>query len=227
MDTTARAPEDLRTRQAALRKAIGVIGVGLPIVLPVGKVLFFSPGLPGSISTYYYTDMRNVLVGAMVAIGVYLLYYPGYDRGDTVTASFAGAGAIVLALSPTAPPEPAVPTPSEHLFGIVHYTAAAVFFLALAYLSFFRFTRTDGAPTERKQKRNVVYRVSGVVMVVSIGLAVLLDAVLPDADVESVHPVFWLEALAVIAFGVSWLVKGEAVLKDQGGSAGPGRRIGA
>lgn len=214
MDTTARAPEDQRTRQAALRKTIGVIGVGLPVVLPLGKVVFFAPGLPGSISTYYYTDMRNVLVGAMCAIGVYLLYYPGYDRGDTVTASSAGAGAIVLALSPTAPPEPAVPTASEQLFGVVHYSAAAVFFLALAYLSAFRFTRSAGVPTARKRKRNAVYRVCGAVMVVSIALAVLLAAVLPAAVVDAVHPVFWLEALAVLAFGVSWLVKGEAVLRD-------------
>jgi hypothetical protein len=27
-------------------------------------------------------------------------------------------------------------------------------------------------------------------------------------------PVYWLEAIAIIAFGASWLVKGEAILKD-------------
>jgi hypothetical protein len=211
---TARAPEDQRTRQAALRRAIGFIGIGLPIVLPLGKVLFFEPGLPGTISAYYYTDMRNVLVGALCAIGVYLLYYPGYDRGDDVTTALAGLGAITLALSPTFPPDPAVPTAAETVAGVAHYVGAGAFFLSLAYLSYFRFTRTAGAPTEQKLKRNVLYRVCGVVMVVAIVVAVLLDNVLPVAVLEAVVPVFWLEAVAVLAFGVSWLVKGETLLRD-------------
>jgi hypothetical protein len=211
---TAPAPEDQRTRQAALRRAIGLIGIGLPIVLPVGKVLFFEPGLPETISAYYYTDMRNVLVGALCAIGVYLLYYPGYDRGDNITTALAGLGSITLALSPTFPPEPAVRTAAETVAGVLHYTGAGVFFLGLAYLSYFRFTRTAGAPTEQKLRRNVLYRVCGVVMVVAIAVAVLLDRVLPVAVLDAVVPVFWLEALAVFAFGVSWLVKGETLLRD-------------
>jgi hypothetical protein len=28
------------------------------------------------------------------------------------------------------------------------------------------------------------------------------------------NPVFWLETIAILAFGVSWLTKGEAILKD-------------
>jgi hypothetical protein len=211
---TAPAPEDQRTRQAGLRRAIGVIGIGLPIVLPVGKLLFFGPGLPDTISAYYYSDMRNVLVGAMCAIGVYLLYYPGFDRGDNITTALAGLGAITLALSPTTPPAPEVPTPAEVVAGVGHYTGAGVFFLALAYMSYFRFTRTAGAPTEQKLRRNVLYRVCGVVMVVAIAVAVVLDLALPLAVLDSVHPVFWLEALAVFAFGVSWLVKGETLLRD-------------
>ena len=35
-------------------------------------------------------------------------------------------------------------------------------------------------------------------------------AVLADAF----HVVFWLEAVAIVAFGISWLTKGEAILKD-------------
>jgi hypothetical protein len=211
---TAPAPEDQRTRQAALRRAIGLIGIGLPIVLPLGKVLFFEPGLPGTISAYYYTDMRNVLVGALCAVGVYLLYYPGYDRGDNLTTAVAGLGAITLALSPTFPPDPAAPTPAETVAGVLHYVGAGAFFLALAYLSYFRFTRTAGAPTEQKLKRNVLYRACGIAMVAALVLAVLLDNVLPVAVLDALVPVFWLEALAVFAFGLSWLVKGETLMRD-------------
>ncbi len=28
------------------------------------------------------------------------------------------------------------------------------------------------------------------------------------------HPEFWLETIAVVAFGICWLVKGQAILKD-------------
>jgi len=31
---------------------------------------------------------------------------------------------------------------------------------------------------------------------------------------QAIRPVFWLEALAVSTFGFSWLVKGQALLRD-------------
>jgi hypothetical protein len=36
-----------------------------------------------------------------------------------------------------------------------------------------------------------------------------------DSSWLSLKPVFWLESIAVVAFGISWLVKGEAIFKDQ------------
>jgi hypothetical protein len=45
-------------------------------------------------------------------------------------------------------------------------------------------------------------------------VVVALPAVKPL--VERLTPVFWLESVAVVAFGVSWLVKGETILKDHG-----------
>jgi len=35
------------------------------------------------------------------------------------------------------------------------------------------------------------------------------------AALADLTPVFWLEAVADVAFGVSWLVKGEAILADE------------
>jgi uncharacterized membrane protein len=35
------------------------------------------------------------------------------------------------------------------------------------------------------------------------------------SHLQALNPVFWLESIAVVAFGVSWLVKGEAILKDK------------
>src|SRR5207342_1429632 len=64
-----------------LRKAIGILGVALPFVLPFGQILLHalgiqsslhSPVIANSVSSYYDTDMRNIFVGSMCAIGVFL-----------------------------------------------------------------------------------------------------------------------------------------------------------
>ncbi|HET8922593.1 MAG TPA: hypothetical protein VFN26_06305 [Candidatus Acidoferrum sp.] len=77
-----------------MRKAVGIIGVALPFALAFGKMLLQGSGLQPSISAYYYTDMRNVFVGSLCAIGVFLLSCKGYDWRDEA----AGIAACVFAV---------------------------------------------------------------------------------------------------------------------------------
>jgi hypothetical protein len=65
-----------------LRKAIGIVGFALPIVIMIGKMILQGPGIQHSVSGYYYTVMRDVLVGSLCAIGVFLWSYRGYDDPD-------------------------------------------------------------------------------------------------------------------------------------------------
>jgi hypothetical protein len=53
-------------------------------------------------------------------------------------------------------------------------------------------------------------------MIVFLAMILILK-VFPNIfhRVEWLRPVFWLEWFALIAFGVSWLVKGKAVLGDR------------
>jgi hypothetical protein len=207
-----------------LRKAIGIIGVALPFVLAFGQILLHAlkiqsslhtPVIENSISSYYYTDMRNIFVGSMCAIGVFLMSYRGYDWRDAIAGRFAFVCAIGVALFPTSPLP--VATADQKLIGGVHLTFAALLFLTLAYFSLMLFTETDPnkTPTRQKLKRNVVYRVSGYIMLACIALIAV--AALPPikAMVERFEPRFWLESIAIVAFGISWLTKGEAILKDQ------------
>lgn len=194
-----------------LRRAIGVLGLALPFVVIVGKELLQGGGLQGSLSGYYYTDLRNVFVGTMCAIGVFLVSYRGYGRIDDIAGNVAAVAAIGVALFPTSP---ASPTGAERAIGVAHLVFAAIFFLTLAFFCFFLFTRSDDpSPTSRKAARNVVYRVCGGVMLAALAL-IVVDGLFFDAATASLHPTVWLESLAVIAFGVSWLVKGEALLAD-------------
>jgi hypothetical protein len=198
----------------SLRRAVGIIGTALPFVLVAGKWLLDGWGLQSSISAYYYTSMRDVFVGSLCAIGVFLLSYRGPDRVDDVAGNLACVFAVGVALLPTSPAHGA--SAAQTLVGYVHLTFASAYFLTLAYFSLvlFRKTHPNGRMTERKKKRNVVYAVCGYTILASIGLVAADFAFLSHSAVQAADPVFWLESAAVLAFGISWLTKGEAILAD-------------
>lgn len=198
-----------------LRTAVGIIGVALPLVLALGKLLLQGPGIQDSISSYYYTVMRNVFVGSLCAIGVFLMSCRGYDWKDEFAGNLACVFAIGVALFPTTPYMGA--TSREEFIGKLHLSFAALLFLTFAYFSLKLFTKTapDKTPTRQKLQRNIVYRVCGYTILACI----LLIAVVALTSVRYLFgrltPVFWLESVAIVAFGVSWLTKGETILKDQ------------
>jgi len=201
-----------------LRTVIGLLGIALPFVLAFGALLLFGAGIQTSISSYYHTGMRDVLVGTLFAVGFFLLSYRGYDRRDNIAGNLACLFAVGVALFPTAP-DGAV-TNAARVIGQVHTASAALLFLTLAYFSLFLFTQTDPnkTPSKRKLQRNRVYKACGYV----IGVCILLIATyyfLPDevaSRLGGYRPVYWLETLALLAFGFSWFTKGEAILKDEG-----------
>ncbi|WP_424187067.1 DUF998 domain-containing protein [Actinokineospora sp. G85] len=191
-----------------LRRAIGLIGLLLPVVLIAGG-LIVDGGLFNSISGYYHGSLRDVFVGSMCAVGVFLISYRGYDRVDEVVGNIAAVAAIGVALFPTAP---AGADGAERVVGVLHLVFAAVFFLALAFFCLVLFRRSDDpAPTPRKRARNGVYLACGLVIVASLAL-IALCALLDLAS--ALRPALWLETAAILAFGLAWLTKGEAVLAD-------------
>ncbi|MGH9748098.1 MAG: DUF998 domain-containing protein [Candidatus Acidiferrales bacterium] len=199
----------------ALRKAVGIIGVTLPFVLSIGKALLQSSGIESSISYYYYTVMGNVFVGSLWAIGIFLLSTRGYNRIDAIAGRFACLFAIGVSLFPTTPSKDA--PQKAQLIGDVHLTFAALLFLTLAFFSLVLFTKTDPTqtPTPQKLQRNFVYRLAGWTIVACIALIAVVKLTALGSAVANIEPVFWLESLAVFVFGVSWLTKGEAILKDK------------
>lgn len=195
-----------------LRRAIGIIGLTLPIVLIVGN-LVWPPGLLlDSISASYYTPLRGLFVGSLSAVGIFLVTYRGYGRVDDISADVAGAGAIGAALFPTGPLTGA--STAQNVVSGLHDTFAGVFFLSLVFFCLFLFPRDDGAPSPAKRERNLVYRVAGGTILVSI---ILLALVKFTGVLRVVHPQLWLETIAIMAFGVAWAVKGETlgVLRDR------------
>jgi hypothetical protein len=197
-----------------LRRAVGIIGTSLPFVLVVGKWLLDGWGIQSSISAYYYTSMRDVFVGSLCATGVFLLSYRGYERADDIAGNLACAFAVGLALFPTAPPTGG--SAAQTLVGHIHLIFASAYFLTLAYFSLvlFRKTHPNRRMTGRKKQRNVVYTVCGYTILACIGLIAVEFAFLKHSPLQAIDPAFWLESAAVLAFGISWLTKGEAILAD-------------
>ena len=218
-----------------LRKGIGCLGMALPFILGFGGMLLPEPGIRSSISAYYHTGLGDVFVGTICAIGIFLFAYKGYEPKDDRAGNFACFCALGLALFATFPDigDPsrgigltlslATPDISEKIRAGANLVFAAGFFLTLAYLSLFLFTKSDGEQTLKKLQRNFVYMACGYVILLAIALIGLVGLILylellPEPTVRmvmSLDPLFWLESIAIVAFGVAWFVKGEAILKDE------------
>ena len=214
MDPLPKPTNTLVLSYLELRASTGTIGILLPFVVSIGKILLQSPGILSSVSSYYYSVMGNVFVGSLCAIGVFLWSYRGYEIQDAVAGHLAAIFAIGVALFPTTPDTGA--TADQMMIGTLHLIFAAGFFLTLAYFALVLFPKTNPAvsPTPMKLVRNNVYYVCGTLILLSIMLIGVLRFVPPDASIWQVQPIFWLESLAIVAFGASWFVKGEAILKD-------------
>jgi len=198
-----------------LRKAVGIIGIALPLVLVIGKYIIDGPGIEISISHYYHTAMRDVLVGSLCAIALFLMSYRGYERTDDIAGDLACIFAIGVALFPTTPDHGA--TENDKVIGALHLGFAAAFFLTLAFFSLVLFRKRDmtKAPTPRKVLRNHVYTVCGCTILGCIVLIAIVSLLSPELPIKRLTPVFWLEAIAIWAFGWSWFTKGEGILKDR------------
>ena len=194
---------------ASMRQFVGWLGLSLPFVLPAGYVIFFSRhGFPGSISGYYYTGMRNYLVGALCVLGVLFIAYDAYNNQfDFWITNLAGIFAVGVAFFPTGP---AAASPHQKDIGHIHFVFAALLFTMQAIMAL-RFTMTDpdGAPTSQKLRRNIVYIICAALIVASM-LVAFITNFLPTAIKQSMPSRFWFEAIAVVAFSFSWLVKGAA-----------------
>jgi hypothetical protein len=215
MDKKKENQESLVFSYLELRKILGILGMSLPFILFFGGWIIFNTGLQGSMSSYYHTDMGDVLVGMLFAMGFFLLSYKGYERSDDLAGDLGFVFALGVALFPTKPQGAS----GSDVIGIIHMAFTVLFFLTLMYFSLILFTKTDPEkpPTKRKLQRNTVYKVCGIIMGVCIAL-ISVYVLLPDhleAVFKPYKPVFWLEAIAICAFGISWLVKGETLLKDK------------
>ena len=147
-----------------MRIVVGALGVALPflLVLVDGLWLDGDPFPRTSLSAYYYSGVRELFVGALSAIGIFLITYKVAESSlDNTLSLLAGAAVIVVALLPTGRPDDVLElTPLQDRLGesaveTTHFVAAAVFIGSLAVNSYF-FGKREGTalpPWVRRRHR--------------------------------------------------------------------------
>jgi hypothetical protein len=209
-----------------LRKAVGVLALTLPFVLAGGSSLLalIGPGhalaqplLERSISDYFYTPMGSYLIGSLGAIAAFLICSRGYDLTDEIAGYLAGAFALGVILFPAVNPRSPIHTRLQLEIQCAHNIFAALMFLTLAYFCLFLFRKSapDKPHTRRKHHRNGVYSVCGIVIIVCSIIMVSINFNGVARILQPFDPLFVAESLALIAFGIAWLTKGQGFLKDR------------
>ena len=200
-----------------VRQALGWLGLSLPVLLILTGAL--SDGLAPSVSDFFHTLSRDVYVGVLVSIGIFLFVYEGYDRqpGETLAdnwiATVAGVSVIGVALFPNESPTGEVASLTQHLVGVslspaFHYTSAFIFFYCMGHFCMFRFSKT----TDMRRRR--IYRACGWAIIAScaglFAATIMRQAGSPEVSalVTDWQIVFWVEVLGVCAFSIAWIVKG-------------------
>lgn len=204
-----------------IRNICGMLGVLLP------WLALFSGGLSShpseewwwSLSATYY--LSPALVGVLTPASIVLMSYEGYDKLDNWVTSLSGVFGLGIVLFPTQvswlPDDMPVgffqlPAPISNF---LHALFAALFFLFLAFNSFYLFTKNgNGRMTRRKRIRNLIYRVCGAgMLLLEVGYVIMMVLDVPG------YCVMIVEIILLHFFGISWLVKGEAIpwLNDREG----------
>jgi len=218
----------------AVRRALGFLGIALPLSLLLVAGLTAEP-MRASMSEFYFGRAGDLFVGILCAIGVFLWAYVGYppkDRGewptDRMVSRIAALAAVLVALVPTLDKMAVPENPArgcsvlqcllgDEISRMVHYGAAAVFFGCLAVFCLVLFRRDGGQMSRGKRARNRIYGLCGWMIVASMGALALFGVVYRMQDaagqaaMDATYLVFMLEAVGVVAFGISWLIKGETL----------------
>lgn len=212
-----------------IRKIVGWLGILLPLILIL--IAYLLPGcnvVQSSISDYHNTIARDIFVGLLCAISLFLFSYKGYEPIDSWLANITGVLGFVVAFFPTYIKVNCCSIypmsikwskgdywPYASWVTTVHLTSAAIFLLLLGVYSFVLFTRTDkdqNSRGRRKYIRNGIYRACGIIIVISVAiLGVYIWKFETEQRDYDYHIIILFETIALWAFGFSWLVKGKTM----------------
>jgi hypothetical protein len=191
-----------------MRAIIGYVGLSLPVVLLLAGAA--DGHIESSLSAYYYTKVGNVFTGALCVIGIFLLAYRLTAWAiDNIATTLAGISALGVAFFHAAPKNA---TLSQLRLADVHLTCATALFILLGAISLFIFPR-DTLPGQGWRAN--WYMALGALIWLSIILMPTLNS-FAGSFYDDNHVFFILETICVMAFAVSFILKGHGQPSDPG-----------
>jgi hypothetical protein len=175
-----------------LSLGIGLIAVLLPVLLVA------TGGYQGhdSISSFYHDKAgptRDIMVGSLCAVGVFLFLFHGLSKRENWLLNFAGVAIIAVAL---------IPSPGGTSYGsaVLHRGAAIVFFVLIGIVAIFLSKgRIKDIKDERKKRWfAAAYNIVGILMVALPGVVALL---------QGSHWVLQAEWAGIWVFSAYWFLK--------------------
>ena len=221
---------------------VGLLGLLLPTILILGDIFFVAGKLSArdSLSAYYYTSMRDVFVGILVAIAPLLVTYKmmgknlpdgfwGFEFDLTpqnIVSVVAGVAVAMVAWFPTAIPDwsHAAPTPLQTRLGektvsTIHYSSAVCFILFLGIMCLL-FAREEGERSGDAEVRGyeltrspTFWKRFYIVTATVIFLMLIFMGITQLLGVFNDYSLLIGETVVVVMFGLSWLMKGWEVFK--------------
>jgi hypothetical protein len=198
-----------------LRRILGILGMIMPFLVIIFGLITKQPSSYFiSISATHYTAQYLLFEGLVVAVGLFLICYNGYDIKDNILSTIAGIGAIMLCYLP-AKVEGTTTWNflmlSENITDVFHIIGGLAFFGMLFWIIEFQFTKTSEF-TEQKLKRNVLYKICG--WMICFGI-IFGGAMWFFGSGIMKYAMMIGEIIALEAFGVAWFVKGKTLLQDK------------
>ena len=204
-----------------LRTGMGVLAFAFPFIFLVSSWILNRTEMQPSISDYYTTRglERDLFVGLLICIGVFLWLYEGYSYWENKILDLSGILVAMVALFPVSASNFTIGNtvvPVSWKIGnatlSIHGICAVTFFICIIVIAT-AFSRTTlrGRPDRTKWARR--YKVIAVWMLAGIGVAVL-SRMFPQSWLGHLfdgNGVFWAEAFGVWGFATFWLVKTKEV----------------
>ncbi len=195
------------------RLMVGIIALSLPFLVTIKAGGFDQID---SISSSYYTDARDIFVGALFVVAAFLLSYNGHYFGELIAAKLASIAAFCVAYFPTSCDKSSIKSLLHCPDGyepLVHSISAVILFVLLAYFCLGPFC-TRAKEKEKQyveaRRRKYVYLISGY----SILAVIVLSFAATRIDwFISIFPnqkniLYIAEFSVLVIFGVAWTVAG-------------------
>lgn len=173
------------------------LGIGLiAVLLPIWLVIAGGYQTHDSMSSFYHDTAgpaRDILVGSLCAVGVFLFLFHGLSKLENWLLNFAGIAIIAVAL---------IPSPGDTGYGSawLHRGSAIVFFVLIGIVAIFLSKgRIENIRDQRKKRWfATAYNVAGAAMV---ALPVIV------ASLQGTHWVFLTEWVGIWTFSAYWFLK--------------------